>query len=193
MSLELATTFATIISLISDFRDKHKEIAADDYQRFVEWLSDNRHEEIKKILEQNQATITSIKIILNQDYEVIIEKLQNVDSKLATLLSKDGIFSKLVEAINPSQILSKQAKSILMQFEGSQASKLIEARMMAGTVYIFMDGSGGNLNFDEPRFIQDDFVKLTELGLLLQDYNSAGKPLYVYTRVASEFVKGMGN
>ncbi len=53
-ALTTATTFATIVSLISDFRNEHNKVAADDHQKFLEWLSDNRHEEVKKILEQNQ-------------------------------------------------------------------------------------------------------------------------------------------
>jgi hypothetical protein len=191
--LTASTTFATIVSLISDFRDKHKEVAANDHEKFLEWLSENRHDEIKIILEQNQETIISIKAILNQDFTIISEKLQNIDNKLASLLSEDVLFSKLVEAINPERMISKQAVAVLIQFENSEASKLLEHLYTGGLDFIFIGGKGGTLDINEPRFIKDDFAKLIELGLLRQNYNSSGKPMYEYTRAASEFVKSIKN
>ncbi len=189
--LTASTTFATIVSLLSNFRNEHNEVAANDHQLFLDWLSENRHDEIKKILEQNQATVVSIKAILNQDFTQISEQLQSIDNKFATLLSGDALFSKLVEAISPIQLLSKQALNILMQYEGKQASQLLQLQASGGIGYFFMDGEQGELNFDEPRFIKDDFARLIELNLLRVDYNSQNKPTYVFTRFASEFVKSM--
>ncbi|MGZ8250814.1 MAG: hypothetical protein ACXW1P_00595 [Methylophilaceae bacterium] len=192
--LTTATTFATLVSLISDFRDKHKEVAADDHQKFLEWLSENRHGEMKKLLEQNQATVISIKAILNQDHAVIFEKLQGVDNKLAALLSEDGLFANLVEAIHPKHKLSKQAVSILVQFESSQASEMLEVGMFgAGALYMFVDGLQGQLDYSEARFIKDDLKKLTELSLLRPSSNSSGKQVFLYTRRASDFVKTIVN
>ena len=193
MTLDLltaSTTFATLVSLISDFRVKHKEPADDDHLKFLEWLSENRHYEIKVILEQNQETIISIKAILNQDYKIISGKLQSIDSKLASLLSEDVLFSKLVEAINPKNKLSQQAVDILIQFENSQASEMSDLGMyLDGTLYMFIDGLQGQLNYSESRFIKDDLKKLVELGLLTQSSNSAGRKAFQYTRRASDFVE----
>lgn len=186
-----ATTFATIVSLIADFRDKHNEVADDDHKKFLGWLSENRHDEIKILLEQNQATVVSIKAILNQDYSIISEKLLSIDGKLASLLSEDVLFSSLIKAISPEKMLSEQSISILMQFENSGASKVLESLSMDGTNYIFLDGKSGTIEVSEQRFIKDDFLKLIELGLLRMDYNSQGKPMYLYTRAASEFIKSM--
>lgn len=192
--LTTATTFATIVSLISDFRNEHNKVAIDDHQKFLEWLSDNRHDEIKIILEQNQETIISIKAILNQDYEIVFQKLHSIDSKLASLLSEDVLFSKLVEAISPEQALSKQALAVLIQFDNSQASEMLEvAKYSDGTLYMFIDGLQGQLNYTEPRFIQDDLEKLIELGLLRQRRNSEGKKVFQFTRRASDFVKTVNN
>lgn len=190
--LTTATTFATIVSLISDFRNEHNKVAIDDHQKFLEWLSDNRHDEIKNILEQNQETIISIKAILNQDYEIVFQKLQSIDSKLASLLSEDMLFSKLVEAISPEQALSKQAVAVLIQFERSQASEMLERRKCSdGTSYMFIDGLKGQLNYTEPRFIQDDLGKLIELGLLRLRRNKEGDNVFEYTRRASDFVSSI--
>ena len=189
MSLELATAFATIVSLISEFREKNKDVSNDDHQKFLDWLSENRHNEIKKILEQNQETIISIKAILNQEYAIVSEKLQSVDNKLASLLSEDRLFSKLVKAISPKQILSEQAKAILIQFEAAQASEMLEIGMYSeGTLYMFADGLQGQLNYSEARFIKDDLKKLVELDLLNKT-SVSGKEKFLWTRSASEFVK----
>lgn len=190
--LTTATTFATLVSLISDFRNEHNKVAIDDHQKFLEWLSDNRHSELKHILEQNQDTIISIKAILNQDYEVFFQKLHSIDSKLASLLSEDALFSKLVEAISPEQSLSKQAVEVLIQFENSQASEMLEMSMYSdGVLYMFIDGLQGQLNYSESRFIRDDLGKLIELGLLRQRRNKEGRNVYQYTRRASDFVRSI--
>jgi hypothetical protein len=186
--LTAATTFATLVSLISDFRDKHREVAADDDRTFLNWLTENNHEEMRLLLEQNQATLIGIKSILSERHAFILEKLQAIDNSLAALLSGDPVFTQLVEAISPKNLLSEQSLSILIQFENSGASKLLRYQMLSGLGFIFEDGDA-DFEFTEPRFIEDDFAKLVELGLLRLEYNIKGDPRYVYTRMASNFVK----
>ena len=186
MSLELATAFATIVSLVSEFRDNNKEVAADDHAKFLEWLSENRHDEIKKLLEQNQATVTSIKTILNLQSSDILEKLKNIDNKLGSILSVDSSFNPLVQAIAPLNSLSEQSISILNQFEIAKASTVLEQHYMSNdTAYIFMDGDGGTLTYTDTRFIEDDFSKLVELGLLRMEFGSKGAKIFKFTREAS--------
>jgi hypothetical protein len=184
-----ATTFSTIVSLISDFRDKHKEVAADDHQKFLEWLSENRHDQIKKLLEQNQSTSISIKAILNLQSSLILDKLELVDNKLCSILSVDNLFRSLVVSIKPNSALSEQAVNFLRQIENAQASQVLQFDMMGELNYIFIDGVGDNLYIDEPRFIKDDLVQLSELGLLRLEYNSKGESIYIYTRSAAELVR----
>ncbi len=186
-----STTFATLVSLISDFREKRKEISENDYEEFLEWLSENRHNEIKSIVEQNQTTIVSLKAILNTKYALISEKLQQVDNKLASILSSDNLFSALVRSINPEQSLSKQALNILTQFHASGASKILLYHSLEGVQYFFMDGDRQQVNVDELRFLEDDLESLVELNLLRKDSNSDGDIIFKYTRAASEVVVGM--
>lgn len=193
MLSEFATAFATIVSLISEFRNINKSVADDDHLKFLDWLSENRHDEIKSLIQQNQETVISVKAILNQDYYLIVEKLHAIDCKLAFLLSQDVLFANLVGQIYPASLLSKQAINILCQFEVSGASKLYYHAPISGIRYRFSDGTRIELNLEEPKFIEDDLGKLIELGFLRQDYNSNGNPIYVYTRLASEFVKSVEN
>lgn len=190
--LTAATTFATLVSLFSDFLDKRKEVSSDDYQKFLEWLSENRHDEIKQLLEQNQATVTSIKAILNLQSSVILEKLKNIDNKLGSILSADSLFNPLVQALSPFNSLSEQSISILRQFEDSGASTILEQHYMSNeTAYIFMEGSGGTLEYNDARFIEDDFSKLVELGLLRLEFGSKGAKIYKFTREASRLVSSI--
>ena len=189
MSLELATAFATIVSLISEFRDKNKEVAVDDHAKFLEWLTENRHDEIKKLLEQNQATVTSIKAILNLQSSDILEKLKNIDNKLGSILSVDSSFNPLVQAIAPLNSLSPQSISIIKQFETANASTILERHYLGGSAYIFMDGNGGELTYSDIRFIEDDFSKLVDLGLLRMEFGSQGNKIFKFTREASTLAK----
>jgi hypothetical protein len=182
--LTTATTFATLVSLISDFRNEHNKVAIDDHQKFLEWLSENRHDEIKGLLEQNQNTVTSIKAILNLQSSVFLEKLENIDNKLASL------FNSLIQNVSPNYSLSEQSISILRQYESAQASTILEHSSLSDpTAYIFMDGNGGALEYTDPRFIEDDFSMLVEIGLLRLEFGSKGGKLYKLTRVASKLVK----
>lgn len=52
---------------------------------------------------------------------------------------------------------------------------------------MFLETSG-SLDIPEPRFAEDDFAVLVELGLLRQDYNSQGNTLYIFTRAAHQLV-----
>jgi hypothetical protein len=190
--LTAATTFSTIVSLISDFRDKHKEVATNDHQKFLEWLSENRHDEVKGLLEQNQATVISIKAILNHQSSDVLERLKNIDNKLGNILSADSLFNPLVQALDPLNSLSEQAINILTQFENAEASIVIEQHYIGDeTAYIFMDGKTGTLEYSDARFIEDDFSVLVELGLLRLEFGKSGGKTYKFTRQASKLIRSI--
>ena len=186
--LTAATTFATLVSLFSDFLEKRKEVSDDDYQKFLEWLSENRHDEIINSLEQNQATVTSIKTILNLQSSIIL----NINDKLDNILTADSFNSSLnplVQKVAPYRALSEQALNILRQFENSNASKIVEIPFLEGTTYQFMDGNFTKLEYNDSRFIEDDFSKLVELRLLKLEFNSRGHKIFKITREASNLLK----
>jgi len=190
--LTASTTFAELVGLFSDFLGKRKEASNDDYQKFLEWLSNNRHEEIRALLEQNQATVISIKAILNHQSAIVLERLKNIDNRLGNILSADSLFSPLVQAIAPLNSLSEQAINILRQFENVEASTVLEQNYMSNeTAYIFMDGQGGELEYSDVRFIEDDFSVLVELGLLRLEFGKNGGKLYKFTREASKLVRSI--
>ena len=122
---------------------------------------------------------------------VFSEKLDSINNALVSYSSVFGGFSEVAPALNPGMELSEQAKSLLIQFDKSQGSKILEVHSFEGMALIVLDGKDQNINVTEPRFVEDDLKILIELGLLRHDYNSNGENLYIYTRAASSLVKAM--
>ena len=189
--LTLATTFSTIISLLVDFKNEYTENNENIYDDFMLWL-DSQHEEIKSMIIENSKTVIGIKSLLNEDRNILANKLEQIDRKLALLLSKDELFYKLVAGIRPDCILSEQAIYLLQQIEDSGGSNIITMHIQQALILTVSDSRlGGFLKYDDERFIFDDLNTLVENNFLRIDYNKKGDPVYIYTRLASEFVKSI--
>ena len=191
--MPIAESFAAIVALIGQFRSEKSASEQADFNAFIEWLISTNHEEIKNQLELNTKATISIKSILNQDREVLLDSLKKIDKALTVFASSVYGFEQLAEAINPDAVISEQAISILKQFERSGASKVLEMKASNGLYYQFLDGSHpdgniGYIEFSEPRFVEDDFQTLVDYGLLRQTFNSSGKPIYLYTRQAAKLI-----
>ena len=189
--LTAATTFASIVSLLADFKSQRQDCAGDEFNEFLLWLTDSQHDELKTLIQQNSATTIGIKALLNENKKVLAEKLEQLDCKLALLMSKDSDFSSIVKGVRPASGLSQQAVELLQQFEDSGASRAIELRYTDCSSLMCTDGNQQHLECKEPRFIEDDLRALVENKLLHLDRNSQGNRVFVYTRMASDFVKSI--
>ncbi len=190
--ITVATSFASIVSLLGQYRSEHGAKKQADFNEFIQWLQESQHQDIKELLEINTKATISIKALLNEDREVLLSRIGELDNALAAYASNLEGFSGLASAINPEVVLSSQAISILRQFEVSGGSKMIQLKSLGPVQYLFLDGNG-QLEIEEPRFIEDDINILIELGLLRHDYNSNGESIYVYTRAASKLVGSIEN
>jgi hypothetical protein len=112
-----------------------------------------------------------------------------LDGALAAFATNIRGFAQVAEALNPDAVLSKQAVSILQQFEKGGSSKILESQTMGPPSYMFLDGNSGELEFNEEQFIEDDLLTLVDLGLLRSDYNSKGIKMFRYTRTASNLLR----
>ncbi len=189
--LSTASAFATIVGLIGQFRGEKSGGKQSDFNDFLEWLIKTQHEDLKLLLETNTRATIGIKALLNEDREVILQKLESLDIALSSFASGISGFAEVAEAINPDSSLSKQAIAILCQFDKSGGSKLLESHNSSGMALLILDGSSGNIEIQEPRFIEDDLRSLVELRLLRHDYNSKGDNLYIYTRSAAQLVNSI--
>jgi len=190
--LTSATLFATIVSLIGQFRSERSNASNTiETSEFMSWLSTNSHEDIKQMLESNTSAIMSIKSLLSINHEVLIEKLECLDKALATYASVLPEFSNLANNLRPNTLLSDQAINILKQFHKSNGSKILEMRMQGYLLLQIIDGNGGQIEAEDQRFVEDDLKTLVEHRLLRHELNSSGKNMYIFTRVASNFVDSL--
>ena len=56
---------------------------------------------------------------------------------------------------------------------------------------MIIGGKGGEIEYFEPQFIEDDLNVLVSLGLLDLDYNNNGSTLYVVTRYAVKYLSAI--
>ena len=65
--ISAATAFATIVSLLADFVAHRGAAEGKSFDEFMAWLSEQRHDEIKALLEQNTSTTIGIKALLGEN------------------------------------------------------------------------------------------------------------------------------
>jgi hypothetical protein len=186
--LSAATTFATIVGLLSNFKSERKASSDDEYQEFVSWLEAKRHKSLMNEINSNHLLGSGIKSLLNQNHDVVLQKLAALDETLLVLSSSIGGFKEISSALAPNIELSDQAMSILEQLNTSGGSSFLECKTKQGTSFLFMD-TRGQLDITEQRFVEDDLAQLINLNLLLLDYSSEGNRVFRITRLAAKLLE----
>lgn len=185
-----ATAFATIVSLIGQFRSERNASKGQNFEEFLAWLIDNNHTELKNLLEANTQTTIGIKALLGENQKILLDRLSRIDDLLVSIVGNIDGFSDLANGLKRESLISEQAISILRQMEEKQASTILESQNIGSTktAYMMIDGNGGDIQYEEPRFIEDDLLTLVELGLMRHDLNSQSANLYKITRTASKYI-----
>jgi hypothetical protein len=186
--LTASLTLATLVQLIGEYKQEHKEAKDLDHQKFIEWLQYHRHEEIKNLICNTAAMQAEVDKLLRQDHAAILEKLDGIGVGLATLLGRVDEFKGLASIIAPSSQLSEQAADILRQFVKSGSSYFTILKMRAG-VFLHLE-NGGYINYSQPEYLPDDLEKLVSQEYLLKNYTNSGGDIYRITRKAADFVAG---
>jgi hypothetical protein len=186
-----ATTFATFVGLLCNFKSEHKQASEDEYQEFIEWLRKKRHDRLIEEISSNHLLGLGIKSLLKQNHEAVMAKLTALDKVLLSIASTMEGMHEISDAISPQSKLSNQCVSILKQFEKSGGSLFLEMKMRGRAIYQVLDGSGGNIEIEEPRFVEDDLQTLVDLNLLMLEYNKSGGRVFRITRSAVGLVEQM--
>ena len=187
--ISTTATFATIVSLIADFIAHRQADEAKDADSFMAWLSEQRHDEIRRLLESNAKTVVSVKAMLSETRKEILGRLANLDKSFAAIASGVGPFRMIAGAVHPNSLLSEQAISVLVQFYNSGASSMLEIKMMNGIQLAFLDGGGGGAKYTEPRFIEDDLNALLKYELLALAHSGKGERVFKFTRRAAKMIE----
>lgn len=177
--------------LLADFVAHRGAAEGKSFDEFMAWLSEQRHDEIKALLEQNTSTTIGIKALLGENQREILDRLQSLDRSMASFAAGFDAYRGLAQAAHPTSALSAQAISLLQQFHESGASKILAIQYLDGTKSLpIVDGpTNGELQITDARFLDDDLATLVELGLLGLDHNGKGDRLYSFRRSAARFVE----
>ncbi|WP_210457233.1 hypothetical protein [Vibrio crassostreae] len=186
--MEVFSSLATVVGLIYNFKSERKSASDDEYQEFLNWLNDKRHKNLIEELNKNQILGLSIKGLLKQNHDLVLNKLSHLDESLLQLASGIEGLHEIANAINPNAELSEQAITILRNLVESQGSFILESKTLSGTDYRVYDGDRRSLGVTEYRFLDDDFSLLCSLGLLMPDFNSSGSRMFRVTRSAVRYI-----
>lgn len=187
--LNYAGAFANIVGLIGMFKTEHQQNHLENqYDTFLEWLEENHHQDMLNAIQQNQNLINSLKILLQNNHDELMVKIEKIDTLLLEISSNINGFAQLATSFSSRVPISEQAKSILHQLNISGGSYFLEILFLGGSRFQIMDGNGGIIKLDEPRFIEDDLHQLCSYGLLRVDSNSQGKRLFYITRLAVQLI-----
>ena len=182
--------FAQVVGLLSAFTSGRSSSEILDVVEFLEWLSKHNHQDLREKIEGNHTTTISIKAMLNRGLEDLHEKLDRISAQVAILASKSEGVEDLALAYS-SVTLSDQAVEILSLMESSGAEFFLLSKALGQSAQDLIISAGPNYTCPETRFFQDDLRLMVSLGLLRQDYNSRGDPIFYYTRAASNLVRGL--
>ena len=185
--LTAAGTFTTIIGLVCNYRQEKGDQETLDHQKFIEWLEYHRHEEIKNLICTTNGLLPEIDKLLRADHAVVMEKLGAINTTLATLTSHVAEFRGLTLNLVTGTELSDQAISILRQFVKSNAEYFFKHEWDGK--FALRLWKSGHIDYQEPRFVDDDLDKLVSAGLLAEDYGTSGRKIYKITRSSFRFIE----
>lgn len=184
--LTSATTFATIVGLLSNFKS---ERSGGELSDFIAWLKQKNHEDVASNIASNKSLVSELSQILATNHDELCEKLSALNDIIAGIASNISLFSALASSTNPESIISDQAVSIIRQLVESGAKEFLEIKVKTGDpdTYTLM-GVPGEIKYNEPRFMEDDLNTLVALGLLRLEFGSRGSRRFQVTRNAVNFV-----
>lgn len=188
--MEPAAAIASIVSLLRIFKQEQGERKEADHQAFMEWLEYHHHEELKNLIVNTAALSTEVDKVLAADHALMLQKLDGIQTIVATFLSRVDEFHGLSLAVAPDAQLSEQAMSVLRQFVHSGAEILYYASYGAGQ-FSLQPENGEPFGVTEPRFLKNDLDQLVELGLFSVEYNSDGNPLFGLTRSGIRYLQAI--
>jgi len=182
-----AGAFATIVGLLCNFKSDR---SSGNLDQFILWLKEKRHEDVAAGIENNKELLQRLTEILSTNHEELIEKLSTLDQLISSVAANIQEFSGLALTIHPQASISDQAVSVLRQLVNSGAKLFMEHKLRTGkpNEYILLEGAHGQIEYKEPRFIEDDLNNLVELGLVRLEFGSQGSRRFCVTRNAVDFI-----
>ena len=185
--LELSGAFATIVGLLSNFKE---ERSSTDLQDFIDWLRTERQEALANAITENKKLSHEISQVLSINHKDLVAQLEELNKRIALLASQFDGLSKLAESFPTGNLLSLQGRKILKQIALSGAEFLMERKTGGhAPAFVFISGTVGQLQYDESRFIEEDISVLQQYGLIRIEISGVGMRKLFATRNGVEYAK----
>lgn len=187
--LALSGAFATIVGLLANFK---AERSGSDLSDFMSWLQEQHQEHVAQAISQNKALSAELSALLATKHDELVARITAMNDQISRVASQIEGFSGLAKLLGSAPALSHQAKSVLKQVVESGAKFVIEHKLSTGkpSEFIFIDGAVGEVQYDEPQFINEDFEALVAMGLLRLEYASKGSRKFIPTRTGVDYARG---
>jgi len=182
--LTTATAFASIVGLLHIFKSERKADEQATIDEYLAWLRKHQHEQIANLIQDNTELTSSLNDLMANNHAEVMAKLRSLDRVLTDVAGHLTDFKHITDAMNVKSRLSDQAISILSQMNELNATKIIEFPSFDGTSYEPLDAKG-TINVEEPRFINDDLIKLCEHSLLRLGFNGSEDRIFTITRAGA--------
>lgn len=133
--------------------------------------------------------------LLSVNHQDLVSRLNALQDQIASIAGSIEGFGGLVDVLDATPKLSRQARSILRQIVESRAQYAMEHKLSTGQSpeFLFIGGpASGEILYDEPQFMNEDLDSLVVAGLLRVELASKGSRKFSATREAAEFVRRIG-
>ncbi len=181
--LSLAGSFAAIVGLLSNFK---AERSSADLTSFIAWLREQHQEGFANAIASNQALSSELSGLLTTKHEELVARLDHLNNQILAVAQSVEGFGSLANLLSSSIVLSPQAISLLKQMASSKAKYVMEHKRLSESAFLFIDGAVGELQVQEPRFIEDDLTSLLTAGLLRLEIASKGSRKFFVTRAGAQ-------
>jgi hypothetical protein len=194
-SIEATSLFATLVSLICNWRDERGRKSDGDFQNFMTWLTNHKFEKLREQISQSEEVTKDLKSLLEDDLSSLDEKLNLITSTVVAVSLKLEQLSKIGDTLGVStDAISDQAFGILKSFADSGAEKMIVFQWPISIAFDKRGGASPVLTVAEPRFLVTDIESLLATNLIrLTSYNNSGDPIYSLTRSGYSLAQSIQN
>lgn len=184
--------FATIVGLLATFQSGRE--GKRDIEEFKHWLEENNHSNMVSIIESNNNMQQQLTVFMNQNHDQVMSQLATLNDLMVSIASHMQGLGNIASSFAPNSGLSDQAVDVLRQFVSSGCTKMhrfISRTLGVGSTddYLLENKEGpDNIEYSEPRFIEDDINSLVSTGLITESKRSKGSITYTITRQAVHFI-----
>jgi hypothetical protein len=181
--------FATIVGLLFSFQSGRESVKLQD---FLEWMNQRHHKDLVRLIEQNNDLKSGLTVLMNRNHNEVMSQLSQLNDLMMSVSNQIEGLDTVAKVFQKNEGLSEQAIDVLRQFVNSSGDSIVVSKTIGDDKPYQIDGAR-LIDFEEPRFIEDDFDNLVENGLIKSEIDGSGYQWYKITRKAIRFIELIDN